>query len=89
MASAKRILKEFKDWTSNPVEYSQVEVIAEDKWIVTIKGPDNSPYSGFYFRLSVTFPKDYPFKPPKIITLTPIYHPNIDASGYIYLSILK
>jgi len=52
-------------------------------------GPAESPYSGGVFFLSIIFPTDYPFKPPKISFTTKIYHPNINANGSICLDILR
>ena len=49
----------------------------------------DSPYSGGVFFLSITFPTDYPFKPPKVSFTTKIYHPNINANGSICLDILR
>ena len=52
-------------------------------------GPDDSPYQGGVFFLNVQFPTDYPFKPPKLLFTTRIYHPNINSNGSICLDILK
>ena len=52
-------------------------------------GPDDSPYVGGLFFLNITFPPDYPFKPPKLAFTTRIYHPNINSNGSICLDILK
>eukprot|EP01041_Mallomonas_annulata_P005952 gene5952-12015_t len=54
-----------------------------------IRGPDGSPYSGGIFSLVVTIPNRYPFEPPHVRFVTPIYHPNIDCDGRICLDTLK
>lgn len=58
-------------------------------WEAKIYGPEDSPYEGGTFYLDIHFPKDYPFKPPKVNFTTRIYHPNINSNGGICLDILK
>lgn len=50
---------------------------------------DNAPYNKGAFRIEITFPAEYPFKPPKICFKTKIYHPNIDEKGQVCLPIIS
>ncbi|KAI3937181.1 hypothetical protein MKW92_019597 [Papaver armeniacum] len=64
--------------------------IAEDMfhWQATIMGPPDSPYAGGVFLVTIHFPPDYPFKPPKVAFRTKVFHPNINSNGSICLDIL-
>lgn len=88
----KRIQKELTDLQRNiqancsagPTEESNLY-----KLTASIAGPEDSPYQGGIFFLNIQFPKDYPFKPPKVFFTTRIYHPNINSSGEICFDILR
>ncbi|ODV60749.1 putative E2 ubiquitin-protein ligase UBC11 [Ascoidea rubescens DSM 1968] len=59
------------------------------KWFGTIEGPEDTPYENLKFKISLDFPNNYPYKPPTIKFISPMWHPNIDMSGNICLDILK
>ncbi|KAH8555347.1 ubiquitin-conjugating enzyme/RWD-like protein [Umbelopsis sp. PMI_123] len=54
-----------------------------------IKGPVDSPFEIGTFKLDIQIPQRYPFDPPQMRFITPIYHPNIDEAGRICADILK
>jgi ubiquitin-conjugating enzyme E2 D/E len=56
-----------------------IELVQDDifKWECTLAGPSESPYAGGKFILRLEFPAQYPFKPPKLVFGTKVYHPSV------------
>ena len=87
----KRLKAEIEDLEENPVSNCSAGPLEDDitHWNATIFGPENTPYENGVFRLDIHFVSEHPFKPPKIVFKTPIYHPNISTQGRICLDLLK
>lgn len=87
----KRINKEIADLQKESL--GEILLTADEadihKWTGWLPGPDNGPYNGGQFELTMVLPADYPFSPPKVQFITPIYHCNVNAQGGICLDILK
>lgn len=45
-------------------------------WEAVIFGPDDTPWEGGTFKLSLEFTEDYPVKPPNVKFITDMFHPN-------------
>ncbi|XP_026714412.1 ubiquitin-conjugating enzyme E2 D2 isoform X1 [Athene cunicularia] len=82
---------ELNDLARDPPAQCSAGPVGDDMfhWQATIMGPNDSPYQGGVFFLTIHFPTDYPFKPPKVAFTTRIYHPNINSNGSICLDILR
>ena len=79
MKAAGRLNKELTDLNNAALEGVAVELVGEQltNWNVTINGPTGTPYEGGKFLVNIDFSDNYPFKAPKAIFKTKIYHPNI------------
>ena len=92
MASTKRLQKEIANInTSSKCEKFSVDMVDDNlyEWNATLPGPNSTPYEGGIFHLKISIPQEYPFRPPGIRFVTPIFHPNINAQGEICLDILQ
>jgi ubiquitin-conjugating enzyme E2 L3 len=91
MAATRRLTKELNDMrTSNQKVFRQIKV--DESNILLWEGlicTDQPPYNKGAFRIDISFPAEYPFKPPKVTFKTKIYHPNIDEKGQVCLPIIS
>lgn len=88
----RRLVKvDFKRLQSDPPEGISGAPMEDDimKWTCVIFGPDDSPWEGGTFKLSIDFTEEYPNKAPTVKFITKMYHPNIYTDGSICLDILQ
>ncbi|UJR24000.1 hypothetical protein I4U23_026966 [Adineta vaga] len=92
MAFTKRLLIHFGELQKNPAPlcYAEPKDSNTDisNWTGYIDGPADTPYAGGRFHLTIYFSNEFPFKPPEVRFITPVYHPNIGTDGEICLDIL-
>ena len=97
----RRALKEYGSLASDPAEGWSV-FVSEDNplgWKAVLERGEPSaewleaegacPYANGTWLLTIDIPQDYPFKPPRLRFVTPIYHCNISVDGVICLSLLQ
>jgi len=91
MAATRRLQKELQDLrTAGLKAFREIQV--DESNILLWQGllvPDSAPYNKGAFKIEIQFPAEYPFKPPKLVFKTKIYHPNVDEKGQICLPIVS
>ena len=84
----KRLNKEIKDLLDAKGEGFQLFGFIENKIYGVLEGPPYSPYENGFFRFTITYGKDYPFKPPRFLFETKIFHSNIN-NGWIEIGMFR
>ena len=87
MAATRRLTKEYWDLRLKPNPVLR-DVEMDGPYVLLWTGnlvPDKPPYNKGNFKIEINFNTDYPFKPPKVMFITKIYHPNIDEEGDVRL----
>lgn len=90
-AYKKRLMKELKDIDKDPPSNCSARLLGTDilHWKGYIYGPEGSPFAGGIYELDIKFSDEYPFSPPHIEFITPVFHPNINSDGEICVNLLK
>ncbi|XP_077219883.1 ubiquitin-conjugating enzyme E2 2-like isoform X2 [Tasmannia lanceolata] len=85
----KRLMRDFKRLQQDP------PAGFEHFWFLLIPlmglkcSPDDTPWDGGTFKLTLQITEDYPNKPPTVRFVSRMFHPNIYADGNICLDILQ
>ncbi|KAL0772705.1 hypothetical protein Bca101_037856 [Brassica carinata] len=83
--------KQLKDLCKKPVDGFSAGLVDENnvfQWSVSIMGPPDTLYEGGFFNAIMTFPQDYPNKPPTVKFTSEVWHPNVYSDGKVCISIL-
>ncbi|XP_067946281.1 ubiquitin-conjugating enzyme E2 J1-like [Watersipora subatra] len=86
--AVKRLMREAQE-LAEPTEQYYAQPLEDNlfEWHFTIRGPDDSDFSGGIYHGRIILPPDYPMKPPSIVFLTP--NGRFDCHTKICLSISK
>jgi len=87
----RRLMRDFKRLQTDPPTGISGSPMDSNilMWQAVIFGPDDTPWEGGTFNLTLEFNEEYPNKPPKVRFITKMFHPNIYNDGQICLDILQ
>lgn len=89
MSAVPHLSKQLKDLQKHPLGGFRVEVGTDIyTWTVWFAGPRDTPYYPGVYRAQLTFPQEFPFKPPELKILSSFWHPNVYDTGVVCISVL-
>jgi len=90
-AARRRLMRDFRRLKNDPPSGISGAPLQSNilSWQAVIFGPDDTPWEGGTFNLTLEFTEEYPNKPPKVKFITKMFHPNIYNDGQICLDILQ
>jgi len=68
-----RLKQDLLRLAKDPVPYVTAVPLPSNilEWHYAVRGPEKTPYEGGVYHGKLLFPKDFPFKPPSILMITP------------------
>lgn len=79
--SAKRLARDYNELKNSEIPLFGVAGVPDEHdmflWHLNIRAPDDTPWKGAVFHLTMEFPPQYPTKPPTIRVMTPLTHPCV------------
>ncbi|CAL8461877.1 g1408 [Coccomyxa elongata] len=87
----KRLMRDFRRLQQDPPQGVNGSPNPDNimLWNAVIFGPEDTPWDGGTFKLSLQFTEEYPNKAPVVKFVSNIFHPNVYADGGICLDILQ
>ena len=89
MIARQRLIQERKNWRkSHPRGFVAKPIVEDDcenllKWQCSIPGPEDTPWQGGDYKLTMIFQDDYPLRPPLCQFAKGFYHPNVYPTGTV------
>ncbi|EFA84855.1 ubiquitin-conjugating enzyme E2 [Heterostelium album PN500] len=87
----RRLMRDFKRLQNDPPAGISGAPMENNilQWQAVIFGPEDTPWEGGTFKLSLQFSEEYPNDPPQVKFLSKMFHPNVYTDGAICLDILQ
>ncbi|KAK4537591.1 hypothetical protein CDCA_CDCA13G3616 [Cyanidium caldarium] len=91
-SSRLRLAADLRAMAQDPPDGCSAAPVSEDNmyvWWATVIGPENSEWENAVLTLRLTFPEQYPDKPPRVRFTCEMFHPNVYSDGNVCLSLLN